>query len=136
MAPKKSIAKKSDAGKKSSRKADSGVYYLWIHSTGTEVQSTHYSTDAVVEAVLNNPWLEHLHNLIHDWCVQHPRYGWQDAANVMITTEDFVTADLRGFWSRFFKLCMSSKGSFEAKHNSAKICCYRGDSREPFWRDK
>ena len=143
MAPKKSIAKKkSHAGKKAPRKAGSALLYsLFLQKTdGAEAHFWIFDgLDAVVETIWS--WgVEQEEDLVSsDWSVQHPRYGWQNAYDVMITTEDFVgdDAELRSFFSKYLKRCMRSKTeSFEAETGTrdAKIACYRDANHQPFWR--
>jgi hypothetical protein len=76
-----------------------------------------------------------------DWDVRHPSYGWQDAYNVMITTEKFNGDDdeLCRFFSKFFAESMSSAGKFEAKGEGTSsfsyngIACYSTIRAQPFW---
>ena len=141
MAPKKRIAKKkSHAGKKAPRKAGSALYSLFLQKAdGAEAHFWVFDgLDAVVETIWS--WRERQQDLISsNWSVQHPRYGWQNAYDVMVTTEDFVgdDAELRSFFSKYSKRCMRGKREcFEAETSSrdAKIACYRDANRAPFWR--
>ena len=138
MAPKTPIGKSSrnpTKGKQNVGK-DEGAYSLYVQiEDGTEECSLHDSAEAVVEWVWRWGNANDLCLVSSEWDVQHPRYGWQNAYNVMITTEDFVGDDeeLRGFWAAYFKKCMALE-EFEAEGEGAKICCYQDATRQPFWR--
>ena len=141
MAPKKSIAKKqSHAGKKAPRKAGSALLYsLFLQKTdGAEAHFWVFDgLDAVVATIWS--WRERQQDLIsNNWSVQHPRYGWQNAYDAMVTTEDEIhDRTVRSIFAKHFKKCMRSKWeSFEAETGTrdAKIACYRDANRVPFWR--
>ena len=129
-APKKTIEKKK-------AKAPVLTSGFWLHlqaRDGSEATSTHATMFEVVDHVWR--WAKtHYLCLLSEWSVVHPRYGWQDAANVMITREDFVGSDdeLRNFWSTFFVNSMQRVKKFEGKGEGAKICCYTNANTKPFW---
>ena len=152
MAPKKSITKQAPSKAARSAKptskgtnkvapqqsSDQPSYWLYLQpADGNMISSTHSSADAVVDAVWRWSNKENLDLVSGDWAVMHPRYDWQDAYNVMIPREDFVGDDdeLRGFWSKYFKRCMSStKASFEGEGQGCKIGCYMNAACPPFWK--
>ena len=147
MPPRKTIAKEeptargpakaSKAKEKAAAASDRPSYWLYLQTEDGKVfSSTHTSANAVVNTVWSWGNKHELCLCSSDWDLKHPRYGWQDAHNLMITDEDCVGDDdeLRGFWSTCFNKCMSSaKQSFEGEGEGAKICCYTNAARVPFW---
>ena len=130
MAPKKTIEKK--------KKVDEPKPGFWLYlqeSDGSELTSTHALTSDVVQRVWSWAKKHDMRLVSSDWYVQHPRYGWQNAYNVMITDQDFVGDDdeLRGFFSTYFDQSIAS-GRFEAEGEGAQICCYTNARQTPFWR--
>ena len=113
--------------------------WLWLQdSDGVETHAAAHDNRAAVNMVWSWGRKHDLCLVSSEWDVRHPKYGWQNAYNVMITREDFVgdNDELRGFWSKYFGKCMrsmTSKDCFEAEGEGAKIACYTNAERRPFW---
>ena len=141
MPPKKVIAKGDKSKKKATTKPTGceDPFTLFLRHDGNDTKSTHASAKSAATAAWQ--WLakEDLNIFMPmEWDIRHPKYGWQDACNLLITNEDFVGDDeeLRQFFTKLFVRHVSGAKGFEAQGEGAELACHGPGTRskKPFWQ--
>ena len=140
MPPKNVVAKGGTSKKKATTKVTGreDPFTLFVRHSGTETKSIHASAKSAATAAWQ--WLakEDLNIFLPmEWEIKDPRYGWQDASNLLITTEDFVGDDeeLQSFFTKLFARHVSD-AKFEAQGEDAELACHGPGTRskKPFWQ--